>query len=112
MTNHSIQFYLDENAHMVIAKALGDRGIDVLTPMKANMIGATDEQHLAFAFEARRVIITQDEDFLVLNSKGYQHAGIVYFKSQTRPIKQILRGLLNLYEDHSADELMGQVIFL
>ncbi|HVU10396.1 MAG TPA: DUF5615 family PIN-like protein [Phototrophicaceae bacterium] len=80
----SIRFYLDENVENQIAKGLRTRQIDVLTTAEADHIGWKDEQHLAFARAEKRVIVTQDSDFLKLHARGESHAGILYYKPQTR----------------------------
>jgi hypothetical protein len=41
------------------------------------MRGAPDEEHLKRAHNERRVIFTQDDDFLRLHAAGMDHAGIV-----------------------------------
>ena len=91
---NDIRFYLDENMNHDIARALRGRGIDVMTTAEADNIGATDEQQLAFAREENRVIVTQDEDFLILDSQQMPHAGIAYYKQHSRTIKEVVRGLI------------------
>jgi len=72
------------------------RGVDVLTVTEAALLGATDEVHLQFAKEQRRVIFTQDDDFLRLHSQGIEHVGIVYAPQQT-PIGTIVSGLMSIF---------------
>ena len=43
-------------------RGLRERGIDVLSVPEANMLGASDEEHLAFALAEGRVIFTQDAE--------------------------------------------------
>ena len=62
-----IQFHLDEQVERAIAEALRRRGIDVTTTPEARLLGATDEEQLAFAISQERVIFTQDDDFLALH---------------------------------------------
>ena len=52
-----------------------------------------DEEYLAWAAAAERVVFTQDADFLRLHAQGLSHAGIVYVHQQT-PIGDIIRGLM------------------
>ena len=54
-----IKFYTDEHVPNAVVKGLRLRGIDVLTAKEANMLGATDEEHLAFANKEGRIIFTQ-----------------------------------------------------
>lgn len=71
-----IKFYTDEHVPNAVVKGLRLRGIDVLTTKEANRLGATDEEHLAFANKEGRIIFTQDGDFLRLNTKRFEHSGI------------------------------------
>ena len=104
-----IRFYLDENADNQIAKGLRANRIDVLTTAEAGHIGWTDEEHLDFALAEKRVIFTQDRDFLRLHAQRRQHAGIVYCKQRTRTIKQILRGLILIYEILTPEDMQNNI---
>ena len=44
-----IRFYTDEHVAKAIIRGLRQRGVDVLTVPEANMMGASDEKHLAMA---------------------------------------------------------------
>ena len=55
----------------------------VLSVPEANMLGATDEEHLALARAEGRVLFTHDDDFLRLAAAGAPHAGMVYAPRQT-----------------------------
>jgi predicted nuclease of predicted toxin-antitoxin system len=107
-----IRFYLDENVDNQITKGLRAYRIHVLTTAEAGLIGWKDEQHLAFALAEGCVIFTQDRDFLRLHAQGRQHAGIIYCKQQTRTIKQILRGLILIYEILELEDMRNNVEFL
>lgn len=54
-----IKFYTAEHISNAVVKGLRLRGIDVLTTKESNMLGATDEEHLAFANKEGRIIFTQ-----------------------------------------------------
>jgi predicted nuclease of predicted toxin-antitoxin system len=51
--------------------------LNVTTTSEADLISASDEQQTAYARNERRVIFTQDKDFLRINASGISHAGIV-----------------------------------
>jgi predicted nuclease of predicted toxin-antitoxin system len=72
-----IQFHLDENISQAIANGLRRR-IDVTTTPEENLIGKLDEEQLAFDISQKRVIFTQDTDFLRLQQQGFSHYGIAY----------------------------------
>jgi uncharacterized protein with PIN domain len=107
-----IRFYMDENMDNDIAKALRGRGIDVLTTAEANRIGSTDTDQVTFARNENRVLVTQDEDFLILDSQQINHAGIAYYKQRTRTIKEVVRGLILIYEVLTPEEMVNHVEFL
>lgn len=107
-----IRFYLDENVDHDIARGLRTRSIEVLTTAEAGTRGFSDEEHLAFALQEKLVIITSDEDFLILHSQNIEHAGIVYFKQQSRTLKHVLRGLFLIYTELTQEDMLNWVEFL
>jgi hypothetical protein len=108
----NIRFYLDENIANAVAEGLRTKSIDVLTTPEAGNMGKTDPEHLAFALAQNRVLVTQDDDFLTLVSVGIAHAGIAYYKPQTRIVKEILHGLFTLYDNSSQEDMRNLVRYL
>ena len=106
----AIKFYLDEHAHPGIAKALTRRDIDVLTAQQAEMLGVDDKEHLQFAAEQSRTLFTQDEDFLNLHWK-MKHSGIAYARQKTA-LRQIIDGLILIYEVLSEEDMKNHVEYL
>jgi predicted nuclease of predicted toxin-antitoxin system len=109
---NDIRYYFDENMEHNIAKALRGRGIDVLTTAESGNAGMDDKIQLAFALAEKRVIVTQDEDFLILDSEKTPHSGIVYYKHRTRSNKEVIRGLVLIYEILTSDDMTNHVEFL
>ncbi|MEN8445339.1 MAG: DUF5615 family PIN-like protein [Cyanobacteria bacterium J06555_13] len=107
-----IRFHTDENVGNLIAKGLILRGINVTTTPQANLIGVSDEAQLAFAWSQRRVIFTQDKDFLRLNQSGEPHAGIVYCSKQSRSIGEVTDALYLIWECMTPDEMIQRVEFI
>ena len=107
----AVRYYLDEHIAEAVAKGLQNRGIDVLTLSEAGMLGASDEDHLAYAYEKGRVLVTYDDDFLRLAAQTEQHAGIA-FAPQGRSIGELVRGLTVIAEEMEAKEMEGHVEFL
>ena len=62
-----MRFHLDEHLPHAIAEGLRRRGIDVTTTVEAGLRGASDDVHLAYALEQRRVIVTIDIRISVFN---------------------------------------------
>ena len=69
----------------------------MLTVSEAGMLGASDQEHLAFARRERRVLFTQDADFLRLHASGAEHSGIVYPRQQ-RTVSEMIHGLMLVFE--------------
>jgi len=107
----AVRYYLDEHIAEAVATGLRNRGIDVLTLSEAEMLGASDEDHLSYAYEDGRVLVTCDDDFLRLATQSEQHAGVA-FAPQGRSIGELVRGLTVITEEMEAEEMEGHVEFL
>ena len=107
-----IRFHLDENIAHSVAHALQIRGVDVTTTTDADLVGASDEDHLAFAMEHERVIVTHDPDFLRLHDVGSEHAGIVFCVRDKMSIGEIIRFLCLVHDALTPEEMAGQVEYL
>jgi len=106
-----IRYYTDEHVSRAVIGGLRQRGVDVLSVPEANRLGASDLEHLAFAFAEGRVLFTHDDDFLRLAAAGVRHAGIVYAHQRTS-IGEIIRGLMLIYQTLDAEDLTDQVEYL
>ncbi len=106
----AIKFYADEHIHPGIVKALRQRDIDILTAQQAGNLNVDDEEHLQFAASEDRVVFTQDEDFLRLNSR-MKHHGIVYAHQRTA-MRQIIDGLVLISETMTEDEMENHIEYL
>jgi predicted nuclease of predicted toxin-antitoxin system len=108
----AIRFHGDENLPFAILAGLRRRGIDVTSTPETGLMGATDEEQLAFANEQWRMIITQDTDFLRLHAEGREHPGIAFYQQGGRAIGPVLAALLEIYEYFTPEDVRGQVFFL
>lgn len=83
-----IRLYADEDSmEKNLMRALRTRGVDVLTPAEAGMVDRADDEHLDFATESRRVVLTYNvKDFFRLHkeylSAGASHAGIILVRQK------------------------------
>ena len=111
MAEQRISFYLDEHVARAVAFGLRRRGIDVLTVQEAGLAGESDRSHLTLATAQRRVIFTQDDDFLRLHAQGISHAGIVY-GHRRMPIGDVIRGLVLISNILTPNEMCDHVEFL
>ena len=106
-----IRFHLDEHVDPAIATALRRAGIDVTTTNEAGLRTQDDQAHLRFARHEGRVIVTRDQDFLRLASEGVDHSGIVFYTAN-QSIREIIEGLILIYEVLTPDELAEQIEYL
>lgn len=109
--SEKVKFYMDEHVPTAVVSGLQRRGIDVLTTREAGMFGASDEEHLALSTSHGRIIFTQEDDFLRLHDRGINHSGIVY-ACQQKPISEIVRGLILIYQVLTPIEMKSHVEFL
>jgi hypothetical protein len=107
-----IRYHLDEHVDAAVAEGLRRRGIDVTTTVEAGLMGASDEDQLAFAAVSQRVCVSRDPDFLVLHSRGVPHAGIVYWHPKRRNVGQVVLDLTLLWRVATAEEMQGRVEYL
>ncbi|MBD2132080.1 DUF5615 family PIN-like protein [Sphaerospermopsis sp. FACHB-1094] len=85
-----IKFHLDESVSNAIALGLRRRGINVTTTSEAGLIGVSDREQITFALSENRILITHDDDFVMLHRSGINHAGITYCDQKRRSIGEIL----------------------
>jgi predicted nuclease of predicted toxin-antitoxin system len=86
-------------------------GIDVTTTNEVWLRTQDDQAHLRFARNEGRVIVTRDQDFLRLASEGVDHSGIVFYTAN-QSIREIIEGLILIYEVLTPDELAEQIEYL
>ncbi len=109
---NQIQYHLDESVTSLIAEALRRRGIDVTTTADAGLLSASDDEQLAHALAAGRVLVTRDHDFLVLARRDARHAGIVYWQPQRRDLGAAINLLTLLWRLETSESIAGRVEFL
>ena len=90
----TIRVHLDENCSHAIAAGLRRRGIDVTTTPEVGLLGAIDQDQLAYCLAECRVMFSYDDDLLRLAASGVEHAGIAYCQQLKRSIGEIVRGLV------------------
>ena len=106
-----VRYFTDEHVARAVAAGLRKRGIDVLTLAEADLLGADDEDLLAFARQEGRVVVTQDQDFLRIAAQEHDHPGVVY-APQGRSLGEMVRMLDLLAQVSSAEEMQGCVEFI
>jgi len=107
-----VKFHTDENVTEAVALGLRRRGLDVTTTSEAGLMGATDDDQLAYSLRETRVMVSHDTDMLRLAAAGQQHAGIAYCHKQKYKVGDLILKLLALASRVSAEEMMNRVEFL
>jgi hypothetical protein len=87
-------------------------GIETTTTPEVGLLGAADEDQLAYGLRAGQVIFTHDRDLLRLHAAGIPHAGIAYSKKDALSIGEILRGLVLIWEIYDSQELLNYLEYL
>lgn len=110
-----IKLYLDEDVDISLAKALQQKGIDVLTTQEAGKKRLSDAEQLEFAVNTKRILLTHNKrDFILLHKnyifEGREHHGIIL--SDQRPIGETLRGLSKLIFSLTAEQMKNRREFL
>lgn len=109
------RLYLDEDVDPLLARALADRGYNVLTTHQAGRISAKDSDQLAFAAqEARAILIHNVAHFAGLAVEyarmGWERSGVVL--SDQFPLKVLLPRALRLLQRNTAETLRNRVVWL
>ena len=108
----TIRYHLDEHSAHAIALGLRRHGVDVTTATDAGLLRAPDEDHVTFALAESRVIFTEDDDYLVIDTSGVAHAGIVYCHQQARSIGEIIQSLVLIWEIYEPPEMAKRVEYI
>lgn len=107
-----MRFHLDEHVAHAIAAGLRRRGIDVTTTTDAALLSAPDEDHIAFGERERRVIVTNDPDFLAAAAVERSHCGIAFYPQGKRSFGEVIRHLALMHDVMEEDEMQGRIEYL
>jgi predicted nuclease of predicted toxin-antitoxin system len=86
-------------------------GVDITLPADAGLLGAQDEAHWRWAGAEKRVIVTDDTDFLVLAASNDEHPGVVYCRRTRHALGEIIRFLVLLHGVYEPKDMIGRVEF-
>lgn len=77
-----LKFYTDTHIDKQVAVQLRNQGVDVVCCEEVGMATGSDLDHLEYATNDRRALITKDDDFIKLHvqwqEEGKGHAGIFF----------------------------------
>src|SRR5262245_47243505 len=82
----AVRFHRAESVDPRVAVGLRRLGVDVTTSHEVGLLHASDGEQMAYLLRERRVILTQDADFLRMAAAGVGHPGILFYQDQRRTI--------------------------
>lgn len=106
-----LKFYTDEHIAKAVVKGLKVRGIDAVTCVEAGMRTASDKEHIVFAHDENRVIVTYDNDFLKLHYEGIEHSGIAFSQNPVS-IGEMINFLLLMHEVLEEKDMKNAIEFI
>jgi hypothetical protein len=106
------RYLLDEHLWNALASGLRLRSIDAITVHEAGRRSASDRDHLAWAIDNGRVIVTHDDDYLALAARVERHAGIPFCKADKYTLGGLLREIEILHAELTAEDWANRVVFL
>jgi predicted nuclease of predicted toxin-antitoxin system len=115
MTRLFIEIYLDEDVDVLVADLLRHRGFSATTTVEEGKRGNTDAEQMAYATARGKAILTHNRrDFEALVQtyflSGEDHHGVIL--AVRRVAQEIVRRLLIILNDMTADEMKNQVKYI
>ena len=115
MSRLLIELYLDEDVDVLVAELLRAHGFVAVTTQEAGQKGNDDDEQLTYAVSRQQTLLTHNRDhFLALAQKyfttGEKHYGIII--AVRRPPQEIVRRLLPILNQITADEMENQVRYI
>jgi predicted nuclease of predicted toxin-antitoxin system len=107
--------YADEHVVLALVEALRRRGMDIVRVQDRGREKADDADLLDEALAERRIMFTNDTDFLGLAAERAQQqrlfAPIIFWPQQRRSIGQIVRSTIREATRHDYESACSQVFF-
>ncbi len=108
-----VSFYLDEMMPRAVAEQLTERGYLVVMAVDVDMRGKDDlGEHLVYAAENQRVIVTRDMPFAGRAMQRADHAGLICWTGESQDIGGMIRVLSKFADEHNPEDVKGQVFWL
>ncbi len=108
--------YTDVHVPSAVTLGLRFRGIDVLTSQQDGTTGVSDQELILRSTALRRVLLTQDTDFLtiaaVYQQDGREFFGVIFAKQLGIGLGQIIEDVDLLLNTAIEAELWNQVFHL
>lgn len=104
-------YYTNESVNIAVAEGLKRRGVKVFTARDTGNLGLSDEEQLEYAKRENLVIITHDDDFLIL-SVNHEHKGIIFVHQQKYSIGDLIRNLKLVWDVIEQKDMKNHIEFL
>lgn len=112
----SLPLYMDENVPFPITIGLRARDVDVLTVQEDGLTGASDPVVFYRAVELKRLVFSQDQDFLVEAKQrqmdGTSFPGVVFASQLKCSIGQCVQDLELIVKVGQPEDFADRVQFL
>lgn len=108
--------YMDHCANGAVVAGLRRRGVDLITAEEDGRRETADPLVLDRATELRRVVFTEDRDFLREARRrqqlGFHFHGVIYARPNHVPIGRCIEDIHIIVESEDIENLIGNVIHL
>jgi predicted nuclease of predicted toxin-antitoxin system len=107
-----LPLYADECVDARIVAGLRRRGADILTAADAGLLGQADERHLERAQALGRVILSGDQDFLLIAhrcaSRAIPFPGLIFIQPKSA-VGEVIRAVVLLTDLLSSKDMAGWI---
>jgi hypothetical protein len=113
-----VALYLDADYDPIVARRQRARGFDVVSAHEVGMSDADDAEHLVYAADRGRALLTFNiKDFAPLHAQwmadGRPHSGIVVSRQyRRREVGELLRLVENLLQLATDEDLANRLVYL
>ncbi|MDA0834977.1 MAG: DUF5615 family PIN-like protein [Planctomycetota bacterium] len=112
----TVALYMDHHVPKAITEGLRLRGIDVLTAAEDGRDQTPDSQILDRATDLKRIVYTQDLDFVVEANERLRNQvsfyGVAYSRQLNLSFGEIIGNLEMISLVHDCDEVVNTIFFL
>jgi hypothetical protein len=113
----NLPLYADEGVDGVVVRGLRRLGWDVVRAIDLHPAGTSDEVHFRSAAEMGRVLVSNDQDMLVIAARWHRNgtvfSGLIFWvPNKYQRVGDVLRAFAAAAVEAEANPLRGRVKFL
>lgn len=112
----NLALYMDENVPEAITRGLRLREVDVLTVQEDGLAGCSDRIIFARAIELKRIVFSQDQDFLAkakeCQQQGVYFPGVIYARQMRVSVGICVRDLELVAKVGEVKDFENKVVYL